>query len=185
MVKGKYVDMILKGEKTATIRKGVVKPKYKEIIIHGGGRPIAKVSIEKVYHKKLKDLTDEEAIKDGFKNKEELVNELRKVYPDLRDDDYITVIEFRLIQRLDHLSTEDPYLGLTPADIARIALRYLTNELTEQEKKILLDLTRTNSIRATALRLFGSINNRLLVRRTLRKATQKLIEKGILKKRRD
>jgi len=178
MVKGKYVDMILKGEKTATIRKGVVKPKYKEIIIHGGGRPIAKVSIEKVYHKKLKDLTDEEAIKDGFKNKEELVNELRKVYPDLRDDDYITVIEFRLIQRLDHLSTEDPYLGLTPADIARIALRYLTNELTEQEKKILLDLTRTNSIRATALRLFGSINNRLLVRRTLRKATQKLMKKA-------
>lgn len=181
MVKGKYVEDILSGRKTATIRRGIVKPKYKEIIVHGAGRPVAKISVERVYYKRVYELTDEDAVKDGFSCREELMKELRKVYPDIKDDEWVTIIEFKVTQRLDHLETEDPYFGLTPADIARIALRYLKNEVDEKDREILLDLTRTNSIRSTAVRLFGTLDKRYIVRKVLRKTLNKLIEKGVIK----
>ncbi|ABN70078.1 protein of unknown function DUF437 [Staphylothermus marinus F1] len=183
MVKGKYINDILSGRKKATIRRGIVKPRYKEIIVHGAGRPIAKISVEKVYYKRLYELTDEDAVKDGFSSRRELIDELKKVYPDIKDDEWVTIIEFKVVQRLDHLETEDPYLGLEPADIARIALRYLENELDEKDKEILLDLTRTGSIRSTTVRLFGTIDKRYVVRKVLRKALNKLVEKGIIKVR--
>ena len=48
MLKGEYIEKVLNGEKKATIRKGVYKPKYDEVIIHAGGRPIAKAKITRV-----------------------------------------------------------------------------------------------------------------------------------------
>jgi len=181
MVKGKYVDLILSGKKTLTIRLGIVKPRYEEIIVHGGGRPIAKVKVTRVYHKRIKELSDNDAAKDGFRSREELVKELKRIYEDLNENDWVTLIEFKVIQRLDQLSQEHPYMGLEPADLARLGLRYLSNELNAEEKKILLDLTRTNSIRATAYRLFGGIEKRHIVRRVLRKILNKLKDKGLIR----
>jgi len=181
MVKGKYVDLILSGKKTLTIRLGIVKPRYEEIIVHGGGRPIAKVKVTRVYHKRIKELSDNDAAKDGFRSREELVKELKRIYEDLDENDWVTLIEFKVIQRLDQLSQEHPYMGLEPADLARLGLRYLSNELNAEEKKILLDLTRTNSIRATAYRLFGGIEKRHIVRRVLHKILNKLKDKGLIR----
>jgi len=181
MVKGKYVDLILSGKKTLTIRLGIVKPRYEEIIVHGGGRPIAKVKVTRVYHKRIKELSDNDAAKDGFRSREELVKELKRIYEDLDENDWVTLIEFKVIQRLDQLSQEHPYMGLEPADLARLGLRYLSNELNAEEKKILLDLTRTNSIRATAYRLFRGIEKRHIVRRVLRKILNKLKDKGLIR----
>ena len=181
MVKGKYVDLILSGKKTLTIRLGIVKPRYEEIIVHGGGRPIAKVKVTRVYHKRIKELSDNDAAKDGFRSREELVKELKRIYDDLNENDWVTLIEFKVIQRLDQLSQEHPYMGLEPADLARLGLRYLSNELNAEEKKILLDLTRTNSIRATAYRLFRGIEKRHIVRRVLRKILNKLKDKGLIR----
>ena len=181
MIKGKYINDLLSGKKKATIRKGIVIPKYKEMIVHGGGRPVAKIRINKVYHKKLKELNDNDAVKDGFKNKAELIKALETVYPGIKPDDWVTIIEFDVIQRLDNIKSEEPYMGLTPGDLARIALRYLQDEFTEKDREILLDLTRTNSIRATALRLFNSLEKRYIVRKTLKKALRKLLERGIIK----
>ena len=181
MVKGKYVDLILSGKKTLTIRLGIVKPRYEEIIVHGGGRPIAKVKVTRVYHKRIKELSDNDAAKDGFRSREELVKELKRIYEDLNENDWVTLIEFKVIQRLDQLSQEHPYMGLEPADLARLGLRYLSNELNAEEKKILLDLTRTNSIRGTAYRLFGGIEKRHIVRRVLRKILNKLKDKGLIR----
>ncbi len=180
MVKGRYVRMILDGFKTATIRHGIVKPKYREVIVHGGGRPIAKVEVVSVKYKRVRELSNQDAVKDGFRDRDELIRELRRVYQGIGDDDWVTVIEFRVIQRLDKLPLEDKYLGLTPTDIARLGLRYLGEELSSEEKRVLLDLTRTNSIRATAYRLYGSIDKRYLVRRILRKIVNRLKEQGIL-----
>ena len=181
MVKGKYVGLILSGKKTLTIRLGIVKPRYEEIIVHGGGRPIAKVKVTRVYHKRIKELSDNDAAKDGFRSREELVKELKRIYEDLDENDWVTLIEFKVIQRLDQLSQEHPYMGLEPADLARLGLRYLSNELNAEEKKILLDLTRTNSIRATAYRLFRGIEKRHIVRRVLRKILNKLKDKGLIR----
>ena len=180
MVKGEYVNDILSGRKRATIRLGRVKVKYSELIVHGGGRPVAKVRVTNVVYKRVKELTDEDARKDGFKNVDELINALRKVYGEVKPDDYVTIIEFELIQDLTSLEPQDPYLGLDPADVARLALRYLGDKLSDEEKKILKDLTSTNSIRATAVRLFGSIERRWRVRRVLRKALSELVRQGLL-----
>ncbi len=180
MVKGKYVEKILSGEKQATIRLGIVKPRYEEVIIHGGGRPVAKVVITGVYHKKVKELTREDALLDGFSSVEELVNGLREAYPDIRPDDWVTIIRFRVKQRLDNLPRSDPYRGLEPADIARLALRYI-DDLGDEEKRVLLDLTRTNSIRATAYRLYGGIDKRWRVRKVLKRALRELERRKIIR----
>jgi hypothetical protein len=182
MLKGAYVEKILCGEKRATIRRGIVKPKYNEITIHAGGRPVAKARISRVYYKKLCELGDYEAKLEGYSSREELIRELRRVYKGIRDDEYVTVIEFEVTQRLNKLPPEEPYLGLKPVDIARIALRYIKDELRDFEIKVLIDLTRTNSIRATAMRVLGDVNKRAVIRKIIKKALRILVEKGLIKR---
>ncbi len=181
MLKGSYIDRLLSGEKRATIRRGIYKPRYEEVIIHAGGRPIAKARITRVYYKKLKELGEYEARIEGYERVEDLIKELKNVYGDIDEDEYFTILEFEIVQRLDNLPLEDPYMGLSPADIARIALRYLQSELSELDRKILMDLTRTNSIRKTAINIFKSLNKRGFIRRTLKKALRLLVEKGLIK----
>ncbi len=180
MVKGEYGKLILEGRKVATIRLGKVRPRYKEMIVHGGGKPLAKIEVINVVYKKVRELTDEDAKKDGFNNLDELMKHLRKVYGRIKDDDWVTIIEFKVIQRLDNLPVEDPYMGLRPVDIARIALRYLGKELSEDERKILTALTRTGSIRGAAIELYKTIEKRDRIRRVLRKVIEILKKRGIL-----
>ncbi len=182
MVKGRFADLILDGRKTTTIRIGIVKPRYKEIIIHGHGRPLAKAEIVGIKVKKARELTEEDAMRDGFRSPEELIKALEELYSaTIRPDTKLTIIEFRVKQRFDSLSDQDPYMGLEPADIARLGLRYLKRELGEEEAKILEDLTRTNSIRSTAIRLYGSIEKRARVRKVLRWTLKELLAKGLIK----
>lgn len=65
-------------------------------------------------------------------------------------------------------------------DIARIALRYL-NDLTEEEKSILLELTRCTTLRRTAKKLYGDPLKRHYIRKVVKRALRKLLEKKILK----
>ena len=183
MLKREYGESVLSGRKKATIRLGEVRPKYSEVIIHSGGRPIAKVRITGIDVKKIKDLTLEDALLDGFNSVEELLEALRRTYGDIGPEDTVTIIKFELVKRLDEAETEDPYLGLEPADIARIALRYLGDQLTEEDKRILKSLTETNSIRETAYRLYGSPTNRIKVRKALRKSIRLLLERGVIRVR--
>ncbi len=180
MIKGEYADKLLSGEKKTTIRLGIVRPRYEEVIIHGHGRPLAKARIRGVIVKRVRELTDEDAVRDGFRSRRELLDALRRVYGDYGPDDYVTIIELEVTKRLDELDTEDPYMGLEPADIARLALRYLRGELSEEEVRVLEDLTRTNSIRETAIRLYGGIHRRWRVRRALRRALRMLLERGLI-----
>jgi len=183
MVKGEFVKDILSGKKRTTIRLGKLRVKYNELIVHGGGRPVAKVRVTNVVYKRVYELTDEDAKKDGFKNKDELLEALRRMYGDFSENDYVTIIEFEVVQDLSSLEPQDPYLGLEPADIARLGLRYLSDTLSEEEKKILRDLTTTNSIRSTAVRLYGSIERRWRVRRVLRHVLNELVRRGLIRAR--
>ncbi len=183
MMRGEYAKLMLEGKKRATIRLGKVVPKYDEVIIHSWGKPVAKARITKVTYKKVKELTDEDARRDGFKNKEELLRELRHVYGKVSPNDLVTIIEFEVIQRFNELVPEDPYLGLKPADIGRLALRYLRNDLNEYELKILEELGKGKSIRQVSKELTGSPVNRGRVRRIVRKALALLIKRGIIESR--
>lgn len=180
MVRGEYARLLLMGVKRATIRLGKVVPRYEEVIIHSWGRPIAKARVVRTYYKRVKELGDEEARLDGFRSREELIRELKRVYGDISGDDLVTVIELEIIQRLDELVSEDPYYGLKPQDIARLALRYLREELGAEERSLLNRLARGESIRQVAMKTTGSPTNRRVIRRVLRKSLSLLVKKGVI-----
>jgi hypothetical protein len=181
MLKREFSEAILNGSKKSTIRIGIVKPRYKEVIIHSGGRPIGVVEILGVSHKRIRDLSLEEIKEDGFESIEDLIKALRRLYPREEVDlnTIVTVIKFELIKRLDHSSREGNK-EISPGLLARIALRYLKNELSKDEKRILLELTKTNSIRKTAYVLYGDPLDRTEIRRVLRSVYKKLKNHGIL-----
>jgi len=180
MVRGEFVKPLLEGVKKATIRLGIVVPKYDEVIVHGGGRPIAKAKITEVVYKKVSELTDSDAVLDGFSSREELIEALKKVYGRMSSDDIVTIIKFEVIQRLDEVKSDDVYCGLNPSDIARIYLRYLRESVGDEERKVLELLSRGLSIREAAKRLYGSPEKRFRVRRAVRKALKELISRGVL-----
>ncbi len=186
MVKGRFVDLILSGRKRSTIRLGKVIPRYSEVIIHGGGRPIAKARIVRVVHKKVRELTEEDARKDGYGSLDELLKDLERVYGrKISPDDTVTIIEFEVEKTFTDLNPEDVYLGLSPIDVARIAYRYLRNELSKEDLRILDAVMRYRSIREASIKLFGTLSKRWLIRKVLRRCLKRLIEKGILKVDRD
>jgi len=182
MVRSEYGRLILEGVKKATIRLGVVIPKYyDEVIVHSGGRPIAKVRIVDVIYKRVSQLTDEDAKLDGFNNVSELVKALKEVYGDFSPNDTVTIIKFEVIQRLDELKTYDRYHGLSPSDIARIGLRYLKSILNDDEIKILKVLGSGLSIREAAKELYGSVERRWRIRRVVRRVADELVRRGIIR----
>lgn len=178
MVKGEYVKAILQKEKITTIRWGIVVPKYREIVIHGGGKVIGKALIESVEYKRVKDLTPRDAVDDGFSSKDELLKELSKMYPRIRRNDYITIIRFRLIERFEEGDEAAMYMGFEPVDIARIALRYKI-PLSHKEREILQLVCDTGSIRRAAQEL-GGLDKRRFIRRAIRKALKLLVKRGII-----
>ncbi len=147
----------------------------------GGGRPIAKARITEVIYKKVSELTDADAALDGFSSREELIEALKKVYGRVYSDDVVTVIRFEVIQRLDDLRSNEVYCGLNPSDIARIYLRYLREEASREDREILELLSRGLSIRDVAKKIYGSAERRARVRRVIRRALKKLINREILK----
>ena len=180
MIRGEYARLILSGRKRATVRIGKVVPKYNEVIIHSWGRPIAKAKITRVVYKRVKELTDEDALKDGFRDRGELIKELRKVYGGVGPNDVVTIIEFDVTFKFDELTPDDPYLGLKPPDIGRLALRYLRSNFTKDEVRVLEEVAKGGSIRRVARKLTGSPLNRVTVRKVLRKALKLLIAKKII-----
>lgn len=99
-----YVELILKGEKKATIRKGVklnLLKKGKETgniaDLVAGGEVFAQAKITKVIVKRADELNDDDAVLDGFHNLDELMSALRQIYGELKDNDLITIIHFDVV----------------------------------------------------------------------------------------
>ncbi|MEM1608187.1 MAG: ASCH domain-containing protein, partial [Ignisphaera sp.] len=175
-------DLILSGLKTTTIRLGRVVPKSKEVIIHSGGRPVAKAVIEGVEYKRVGELSDEDAKRDGYQSVDELIKSLERIYKTkISSNDIVTIIRFRVVKKFNEIDTDDVYLGLEPIDIARLAHRYIFDELSEKDRRIVEEMLRSRSIRTVAIKMFGSLNKRWIVRKTLRKCLAKLVWKGVIK----
>ena len=93
-----YVKMILSGEKKTTIRKGLKNyPVGKIVEFTANNKVFCKARILKAVVKRLKELNDKDAMEDGFKNKEELVKALKKIYGDFRDDEFVTIVHFEVV----------------------------------------------------------------------------------------
>ncbi|WP_457619864.1 ASCH domain-containing protein [Methanopyrus sp.] len=181
-ISGEYRDKLLRGEKRATIRVGRVPGARpgKVVYIHCGGYVYGKVRITDVRTKKVKDLTDEDAKLDGFENREELLKALRNHYPNLRDDDVVTIVEFEWVERFDEpiLSEHLPYDGHDPIEIAKRALEE-DIPLSPRDRELLELLVECGSIRKAAKAL-GGLGKRDVIRRAVRKAFRLLKSRGAL-----
>ncbi|RLF80795.1 ASCH domain-containing protein [Thermococci archaeon] len=178
---GKYKDLLLSGKKRATIRVGKVNLKPgDEVLIHSGGYVIGKAKIRKVEKKRVSELTEEDAIMDGFKNKEELLDALKEHYKNIKSDTEVTVVEFEFTKLLDKpiLSADFPYEGNNPVEIAELALKHL-KDLSFEEVALLKLFLQSGSLRKAAYKL-GGLNKRYKIREVLRKAYEELKKMGIM-----
>lgn len=178
---GKYKDLLLSGKKRATIRVGKVNLKPRdEVLIHSGGYVIGKAKIRKVEKKRVSELTDGDAIMDGFKNKEELLDALKAHYKNINPDTEVTVIKFEFTKLLDKpiLSADFPYEGNNPVEIAELALKHL-KDLSFEEIALLKLFLQSGSLRKAAYKL-GGLNKRYKIREVLRKAYEELKKMGIM-----
>ncbi len=180
---GEYRDKLLRGEKRATIRVGRVRGARpgKVVYLHCGGYVYGKVRITNVRTKRVRELTDRDARLDGFENREELIKALREHYPNLRDDDLVTIIEFEWVEKFDEpiLSEHLPYDGHDPVEIAKRALEEDV-PLSPRERELLELLVECGSIRKAAKAL-GGLGHRDKIRRAVRKAYRLLKSRGLLK----
>ena len=94
-----YVESIIQGKKITTVRKGVKSyPVGKIVELTVNYKPFAKAKVKKVVVKRVKELTDEDAIRDGFGSKEELLNALKKIYGEINENDLVTIVHFEVLQ---------------------------------------------------------------------------------------
>ena len=62
------------------------------------GERFALAKVKKVVVKRVRELTDEDAIRDGFKSRNELISALKRIYGDIRDDEFVTVVHFEIVK---------------------------------------------------------------------------------------
>ncbi|MEM1570392.1 MAG: ASCH domain-containing protein [Candidatus Bathyarchaeia archaeon] len=95
--KKEYREALKDGRKTTTIRVNAhVKPGDLVELI-AGGVSCGYAIVRSVTRKKLLELNDEDARKDGFKNRMELIKALKRHYPSLTPETYVYIINFRRI----------------------------------------------------------------------------------------
>lgn len=88
------------GRKRCTIRLGTASVATDEIVMTDGRNSVSVRILKIDSSRRFSDLTDQDAIDEGFRNKEELWKDLRQYYPRATDNDPVTVIHF---QRLDDI----------------------------------------------------------------------------------
>jgi|Deesub1362B_J571_1020462.scaffolds.fasta_scaffold00262_34 hypothetical protein len=93
-----FVEAIIRGNKITTIRKGRRSYPVGGIVeLAVRNEAFARAKIEKVEFKRIGELTDEDAIRDGFASKIELVKELKKIYGKISEADEVTIVHFTLV----------------------------------------------------------------------------------------
>jgi hypothetical protein len=96
--KKEYGPDILDGKKVSTVRLFTKIKKGEIVEIIAGRIKIGTARVENVETKKVEDLTDDDARLDGFRNKEELVKALRKIYGKrINSETEVKLIKFKLV----------------------------------------------------------------------------------------
>lgn len=94
-----FVPLIVSGSKKTTVRKGIKSyPVGRVVELTAENRQFALAKVKKVVVKRTSELTDEDAKVDGFENKEELVKALKKIYGDISDSEFVTVVHFEVLK---------------------------------------------------------------------------------------
>ena len=93
-----YYDLVLAKKKTSTIRYGYVLFNDIETTLTFGSKPTLNVVIKKLdYSKTYGTIDNKDAEKDGYKSLEELKNDIKKYYPEIKEDSPLTIIHFDIV----------------------------------------------------------------------------------------
>lgn len=93
-----FVPSILSGAKKTTIRKGIRSyPVGKAVELTVNSKPFAIAKVRKVVVKRVSEISDEDAVVDGFSGREELIKALKKIYGEINESDFVTIVHFELI----------------------------------------------------------------------------------------
>ncbi|PUA32835.1 MAG: hypothetical protein B7O98_05205 [Zestosphaera tikiterensis] len=96
--KKEYGKPILLGRKTLTIRLNSNLKEGDVVEVRAGGVVLGKALIEEVKVKKVLELTDEDAVNDGFRSREELLRALKNIYKDrISASTEVKLIKFKLL----------------------------------------------------------------------------------------
>ncbi|MEZ0345751.1 MAG: ASCH domain-containing protein [Infirmifilum sp.] len=176
----KYLEKILQGEKTTTIRKGILQPLHDEVYLESDGRIYGEARVKSLRFTKLGELTDEDAVKDGFEKREDLLNALRNIYPNIKDEDWVTIITLDNVTRYSTPITPDEIHTITTIEPAQIAQLSLAHGIAQEpeHRAILGKLALGYSIKKVAQEL-GLPESR--IKEILRSYTLELRARGLLK----
>lgn len=90
-----FFDSVKKGMKTSTIRKGRSTIKPGALLLKCGSNKEILVNVTCVEHKKLSQITNEDAVKDGFKSLKEFKDLMSQIYPRISEDVAVTIVNFK------------------------------------------------------------------------------------------
>jgi cytidine deaminase len=92
-----YLDAVRTGRKTTTVRfRDPVATGPVDMIFELDEDLVLQGVVTQVVSKRVDELTDQDAIADGFRDLEELHDRLRYHYPDIAPTDEIAIVQFRL-----------------------------------------------------------------------------------------
>jgi len=85
------------GKKKCTVRLGTASVASEEIVMTDGRLSVPVKILRIDTSRCFKDLTDQDAMDEGFQNREELWKDLKHYYPRVLDEDPVTVIYFERV----------------------------------------------------------------------------------------
>lgn len=100
-LKNEFLPLVKSGFKTTTIRVGLRNLPLGPAAIVCGTEQIP-IFIKNVSHKNVSDLDEHDAHADGFSSKPHLFNAMHSIYPNLAENDIVTIIEFDLLCAFDN-----------------------------------------------------------------------------------
>jgi ASC-1-like (ASCH) protein len=107
---GPYLEWLRAGRKVTTIRyrrRGVEVPRDAvlplfETADYGVGareRPAAQVRVKSIRYQRFGELSRDDAVNDGFESLDHMLDDFCKIYPKLREEDWVTVYGIALVER--------------------------------------------------------------------------------------
>jgi len=94
-----YVAPILSGSKCTTVRRGRRRYEKGEVVeLTVNRRPFARARVVCSRVKRISELTDEDAKRDGFLSREELIRVLHRIYGRLEEREFVTIVQFELLR---------------------------------------------------------------------------------------